>query len=150
MRERRLELGKTVVELVEEARVSRSTWRQLEAAQRSRLTAPVGLKIDNALGWSHGKASTIFELADTDYVMNITNGDPLIAHITIDDDGNSATPDYRGLINQQLGSINDRLATLQEQPTWIDELLGAWRQLSPRDRETFLRLIRLAAASVSS
>lgn len=153
MKERRLELGLTVVDLVERSGVARSTWRELEAGARGRLTAPVGVKIDEALGWQRGEASAIFNEASADLVLS--GGDSAGAtylaetkrprRVDSTDDGGRWPLSYRAMLEGQMLATAERLANLADSPTWIDELLGAWQQLSQQDRDTFLRLIRLAA-----
>ena len=150
MKDRRRELGLTVVELVEKSGVSRSTWRELEAAQRGRLTAPVGVKIDKALGWARGEASAIFNEAPAEMAL-VGSAVEVVRHPRYTGGGDTARQlaGYRELLETQQSAITARLATLADAPTWIDELLGAWQRLSLEDRATFLRLILLAARAGS-
>ena len=153
MKERRLELGLTVVELVEASGVSRSTWSELEAAKRSRLTAPVGIKIDSALGWMPGQAAEVFAEEHADMEVRRAGSivvaevkRPIYADADELADARRQPPSFRDMLESQLTAINERLATLEEQPTWVDELHDAWRRLSASDRATFLRLMQLAAS----
>lgn len=137
MRTRREEMGLTVVDAVERSGVARSTWRELEAGSRTRLTAPVGVKIDAAMVWRQGTATAIFRgrldwWDDADENAEVAAGtDEMIARI----------------IDAQMSAIRERLATLETERTWADEVLDAWRRASPEWRAICLRILRQAAQS---
>jgi hypothetical protein len=133
MKQRRAELGLTVVDAVEQSGgVARSTWRELEAAHRSRLTAPVALKVDTALDWPRGSASEIFD--------GHREPPPTAA-------GALSTTRLEAIVAGQREAIVTRLATSADQPTAIDELLDAWIRLQARDQACLLRQIRALAQS---
>jgi transcriptional regulator with XRE-family HTH domain len=60
LKRQREELGITVVEAVRRTKVSRSTWRDLEAERRPGISAPVGVKLDKFLDWPAGTTVRIF------------------------------------------------------------------------------------------
>lgn len=136
MRTRREELGLTVVDAVARAGVARSTWRELEAGSRTRLTASVAVGIDTALGWRQGTSAAIFRgeidtwNADDDAVA-MRGTEEMIARI----------------IEAQMTAIRERLSTLETERTWADEVLDAFQRASPEWRAICLRILRQAAQS---
>ena len=140
MRDRRSQLGLTVVDVVGASGVARSTWRELEEGHRSRLTAPVGVKIDSALGWAPGTSSEIFE----------GSGEPPPA----DSDGIVSLEQRIGaIVASQMTAVRAQLSTPAAVPTGFDALLDVWLRLKPLDQDCALRMLRgleaLAALSAS-
>lgn len=87
MRRRREELGITVVEAVRQTKVSRSTWRDLEAERRPGISAPVGVKLDEFLGWSMGTTVQAFRKGEHD------------------------VPDETGAVADRVDELNDQIVT---------------------------------------
>ena len=152
MRDRRGELGLSVVDAVAGtgepgSRVARSTWRELEQGVRTRLTAPVGARIDKVLGWEVGAALDWFYAPEPSAeerramlteAMRDRQRPRLVSE---------REPDYTGLLASQLEAINARLSTLEAPQSHSAELLAAWQRLGPADQRTVLDLIRRLAPS---
>lgn len=147
MRERRGKLGLTVVEAVERsgalgARVARSTWRELEDAARTRLTAPVGVKIDAVLGWPPGTATDIFQgYRDIGPELDDELLGPAASRYELEEL-------VAQLVETQMTAITARLGMSAEMPpTEADRLHDVWLRLSSEYRACFLHLMELAASS---
>lgn len=71
MRRRREELRLTQMAAADVSQLSRTTWRELEAARRKGLSAPTAGKLDEFLGWPPGTATEVFHGVDTSTMARI-------------------------------------------------------------------------------
>ena len=77
--------------------------------------------LDDALGWPRGRAYAIHQ--------RDREGDPI-----------SAVADHLDQVDAQYSELLGRLERLEEQPTWVDELVAIGRQLNPGDRRAWIDL----------
>lgn len=118
--------GRTRKELQEASGIAARTLRDLLTGVGRRFGRATLDKLDEPLGWQPGHAWRLYSQPDDDP---------------------STEERMVQLIEVQMQTMAERLASLESQPTWAGEVLDAFRPLTSEDRATILALARRLAAS---
>lgn len=128
---------RSLSELVKDALANDDTLNRTALARRAKMT-PKTLRdildgtqrrygestlrgLDDALGWQRGTAQRVWDLEN--------GGDPV-----------AAVADQLDRVDQQYAELLERLARVEEQPSWVDEVVSVGRLLNPGDRRAWLDL----------
>jgi hypothetical protein len=113
--------GLTRTSLARQAKMTPKTLRDILEGARRRYGEATLRGLDDALGWVPGTAWRAHR--------HDTEGDAVALVV-----------DQLDRVDQQYGALLERLARIEEQPTWVDEIVAIGRQLSPGDRRVWIDL----------
>lgn len=128
---------RSLAELVRDALIDDTTLNRTALAKRARMT-PKTLRdildgtprrygeatlrgLDDALGWPRGTAWRTWR--------RDMEGDP-----------SAAVADHLDQVDAQYNMLLERLARIEEQPSWVDEVVAIGRLLNPGDRRAWIDL----------
>lgn len=106
--------------LARQARMTPKTLRDILDATPRRYGEATLRGLDDALGWERGTAWRAYQ-------RDNGHDDEVVA-------------DHLDRVDAQYAELLERLARLEEQPTWVDEIIAIGRLLSPGDRRAWIDL----------
>lgn len=128
MNDRRHELGLSLIEAARRAGVARSTWSDLEAAKRQRVTATVARRVDDVLGWAPTTTYRAFNSDDPNYLFQFSGTGTELGdqYRLVDADGRTRLERIARRLSDEDAAL---LAEIGERMVALEELRGRHAQL---------------------